>query len=183
MRKYFGAKTYFLPMPVAILAAYDEEGCPNAMNAAWVGISDFDKISIALSSHKTTDNILKTKAFTVAVGTKEFLVECDYLGVVSGNKCKDKLERAGFHTIKSEFVNAPVIEELPLTLECEFVSFENEVLVGRIVNVSCDEKYLGSDGLPDLSKFTPITFDPIHNKYIELGEVVGDAFKAGLKLR
>ena len=183
MRKNYGSKTYFYPMPVAIIAAYDEDGIPNAMNAAWVGISDYDKISIALASHKTTDNILKTKAFTVAVGTKEFMVECDFLGIVSGNKDPDKFRKTGFTTVKSEFVNAPVIEELPLTLECEFISFENEVLVGRIVNVSSDEKFLGKDGLPDLAKFTPITFDPIHHKYVELGEVCGDAFKVGNKLK
>lgn len=182
MRKNFGVKTYFYPMPVAIIATYDEEGNPNAMNAAWAGISDYDKISIAMSSHKTTDNIAKTKAFTVAVGTKEFMEACDYVGMVSGRKEKDKFKKAGFTAVKSEFVNAPIIVELPLTLECEFLSFDNEVMVGKIMNVSADERFLDKDGKLDLSKFTPICFDPIHNTYIELGAVVGDAFSVGKKL-
>lgn len=179
MRKNYGVKQYLFPMPVLIIASYDEDGKPNAMNAAWGGITDTDKISIAMSSHKTTDNILKSKAFTVSIGTKEFMAECDYVGLVSGNKVKDKFERSGFTVIKSEFVNAPIIQELPITLECELYSYENEVMVGKIINVSCDIKYVGADGLPDLDKFTPITFDPIHHDYIELGEAVGEAFSIG----
>ena len=182
MRKNFGQQTWFYPMPVLIVAAYDENGNANAMNAAWGGITDTDKISIAMSSHKTTDNILKNKAFTVSIGTKEFLTSCDYVGIVSGNKEKDKFKKAGFTEVRSEFVNAPIINELPITLECELYSYENEVMVGKIINVSCDEKYLGVDGLPDLDKFTPITFDPIHHDYLELGEAVGEAFRAGKEI-
>ena len=182
MRKNFGVKQFLYPMPVLIIATYDEEGCPNAMNAAWGGITDTDKISITMSSHKTTDNILKNKAFTVSIGTKEFLTSCDYVGIVSGNKEKDKFKKAGFTEVRSEFVNAPIINELPITLECELYSYENEVMVGKIINVSCDEKYLGVDGLPDLDKFTPITFDPIHHDYLELGEAVGEAFRAGKEI-
>ena len=182
MRKNFGVKQFLYPMPVLIIATYDEEGCPNAMNAAWGGITGTDKISIAMSSHKTTDNILKNKAFTVSIGTKEFLTSCDYVGIVSGNKEKDKFKKAGFTEVRSEFVNAPIINELPITLECELYSYENEVMVGKIINVSCDEKYLGVDGLPDLDKFTPITFDPIHHDYLELGEAVGEAFRAGKEI-
>lgn len=179
MRKNFGVKQYLYPMPVLIIGSYDQNGNPNVMNAAWGGITDTDKISIAMSMHKTTENILKNRAFTVAIGTKEYMAACDFAGLVSGGRVIDKFFRTGFTEIKSEFVNAPVIQELPITLECELYSYENEVMVGRIVNVSCDEKYLGADGLPDLDKFTPITFDPVHHDYIELGEVVGEAFSIG----
>lgn len=179
MRKNFGVKQFLYPMPVFIIGSYDEKGNPNLMNAAWGGITDTDKISIAMSSHKTTDNILASKAFTVAIGTKEYMEACDYVGLVSGNKDKDKFKKSGFTQVRSEFVNAPVIQELPITLECEFYSYENEVMVGKIVNVSCDVKYLGPDGLPDLDKFTPITYDPIHHDYLELGEAVGEAFSCG----
>ena len=182
MRKNFGVKQYVYPMPVLIIATYDEEGIPNAMNAAWGGITDTDKISIAMSSHKTTDNILKNKAFTVSIGTKEFMASCDYVGIVSGRKEKDKFKKSGFTATKSCFVNAPIINELPIALECEFYSYENEVMVGKIINVSCDQKYIGVDGLPDLDKFTPITFDPIHHDYIELGEAVGEAYIIGKEL-
>ena len=181
MRKSFGKKNFLYPMPVLIIGTYDKDGNPNAMNAAWGGITDFDKISIALSSHQTTDNILLNRAFTVSFGVKQYVAACDYVGMVSYKFDKDKFKKAGFTATKSEFVNAPIINELPMTLECEFVSFDNEVMVGRILNCSCDEKYLGEDGKPDIKKIKPITFDPIHNKYIELGKVVADAFSVGKK--
>ena len=115
MRKNFGAKPMTYPQPVFIVAAYDENGVPNAMNAAWGGIAESDRITMCLSSgHKTVKNILKTGAFTVSMADADHVVECDYVGVVSGNKVPDKLEKAGFHTFRSELVDAPLIEELPM---------------------------------------------------------------------
>lgn len=179
MRKNFGIKTYLYPQPVLIIGTYDNNMVPNAMNAAWGGICDYNKLFIALSSHKSTENILKNRAFTVSIGVKEEVEACDYVGLVSGNKVANKVEKAGFTPIKSEYVNAPIFEELPLTFECRFVSYEDEILVGEIVNVSIDEKILGPDGEPDLSKFSPLTYDPVHHQYITLGDVVGKAFKIG----
>lgn len=184
MRKNFGVKTYIYPQPVLIIGTYDENGKPDAMNAAWGGICDYDKVAVDLGSHQTTDNIAITKAFTVAVADAAHVVECDYVGVVSGRDEPDKMEKAGFTTVKSEFVNAPVINELPITLECELLKIvDGGMYIGKIVNVSADEKYLGEDGEPDLSKFTPITFDPVHHKYIALGETVGQAFSDGKKIK
>lgn len=186
MRKNFGAKTWLYPMPVFIVAAYDENGLPNAMNAAWGGIHTDDMVGICLSEgHKTTQNILATKAFTVSMATEEFLTACDYVGLVSGNEVPDKVARAGFHTVRSAFVNAPLIEELPMTLECEFVSYDRESnhLVGRIVNVSADESVLDGEGWIDPSRLKPVTYDPIHLRYLPLGEAVGKAFAEGKKLR
>lgn len=116
MKKNFGAKPYLFPQHVMIIATYDENGKANAMNAAWGGIVGMNEIIVDLGSHKTTDNLLKTKAFTVSVADVEHLVACDYVGIVSANKEPDKMEKAGFTTTKSEFVNAPVINELPLFL-------------------------------------------------------------------
>ena len=184
MRKNFGVKTYIYPQPVLIIGTYDENGKPDAMNAAWGGICDYDKVAVDLGSHQTTDNIAITKAFTVAVADAAHVVECDYVGVVSGRNEPDKMEKAGFTTVKSEFVNAPVINELPITLECELLKIvDGGMYIGKIVNVSADEKYLGEDSEPDLSKFTPITFDPVHHKYIALGEAVGQAFSDGKKIK
>ena len=184
MRKNFGVKTYIYPQPVLIVGTYDENGNPDAMNAAWGGICDYDKVAVDLGSHKTTDNIAVTKAFTVAVADAAHVVECDYVGVVSGRNEPDKIKKAGFTTVKSEFVNAPVINELPITLECELLKIvDGGMYIGKIVNVSADEKYLGEDGEPDLSKFTPITFDPVHHKYIALGETVGQAFSDGKRIK
>ena len=151
MRKDFGSKTYLYPMPVLIIGTYNEDGTANAMNAAWGGISDFDKIAIALSNHKTTDNLKQTKSFTVSVGTASMVEACDYVGIVSGNKIPDKVSRAGLHAIKAKYVNAPIFKELPLALECEVISFDekSEILTGKIINVSADEEIL-TDGNIDV---------------------------------
>lgn len=186
MRKNFGVKTWLYPMPVFIVAAYDNEGNPNAMNAAWGGIYTDNMIGICLSEdHKTTQNILATRAFTVSMATAEQVTACDYVGIVSGNKEPDKFHKAGFHATKSEFVNAPIIDELPMTLECELVSYDTETcfMVGKIVNVSADEKILNESGKIDLSKLRPITYDPCNHDYIELGAKVGNAFSDGKSLK
>ena len=185
MRKNFGAKPICYPQPVFILAAYDENGVPNAMNAAWGGISDDKEISFCISAgHKTTHDILARKAFTVSMADAAHVVECDYVGVVSGNDVPDKLTKCGFHTTKSEFVDAPLIDELAMALECKLVSYDPQTcrLVGEIVNVCADESVL-TDGRINPAKLRPITFDPMNNAYLVLGEKVGDAFSDGQKLR
>lgn len=184
MRKDFGAKPFLYPQPVMIIGTYDKDGKPNAMNAAWGGIVGANEIIIDLSSHKTTDNIMENKAFTVSVADVEHLTACDYVGIVSANTVDDKMEKAGFTTTKSAFVNAPVINELPFTLECVLTKVIDESkYLGEIKNVSVDEKILGEDGEIDLNKFTPITYDPVHHGYYALGERVGSAFQDGAKLK
>ena len=186
MRKNFGNKPWCYPQPVFILAAYDEEGNPNAMNVAWGGIHYDDQIAMCISAnHKTTTNILASKAFTVSMADKKHLVACDYVGIASGNKVADKFQKAGFTASKSEFVNAPIINELPMTLECELISYDDKMcqLVGKIVNVSADESVLDDEGKIEVSKLQPITFDPVHNAYLEIGGKVGNAFRDGLSLR
>ena len=186
MRKNFGLKPWCYPQPVFILAAYDKDGNPNAMNVAWGGIHYDDQIATCISAnHKTTANILETKAFTVSMATKDTMIACDYVGVVSGNKEKDKFTKAGFTSTKSEFVNAPLINELPMTLECKLISYDPETcnLIGEIVNVSADESILDESGKIDPEKLCPITFDPVHNHYRVIGEIVGNAFRDGLKLK
>ena len=181
-RVNFGAKPLVYPMPVLIVATYDDQGVPNAMNAAWGCITDMNEITISMSLHKTTDNFAKTGAFTVSFATEDTVVPCDYVGVVSGRNVSDKFTRAGFHEVKSEFVNAPLIEELPMALECKVKSFEDGILIGEIVNVNADDSIL-TDGKVDPKKLKPITFDPVNNTYIGLGEIVGKAFSDGLKLK
>lgn len=143
MRKNFGAKPFLYPQPVMILGTYDENGKANAMNAAWGGIVGANEIIVDLSAHKTTDNIIKNKAFTVGVADLEHLVACDYVGIVSANKEAYKMQKAGFTTTKGEFVNAPIINELPLTLECELVKVIDESkYLAEIKNVSADKNIL-----------------------------------------
>ncbi len=186
MRKNFGAKPLLYPQPVFIIATYGEDGTPDAMNAAWGGISESNEITMCLSAgHKTVKNILARGAFTVSMATASTVVECDYVGMVSGNKVPDKFEKAGFHAEKSEYVDAPIITELPMAVECKFISYDPEScrMVGEIVNVSADEQILGDDGLIDVAKLDPITFDPMHHAYIRLGDKVGNAFADGAKLK
>ena len=139
---------------------------------------------IDLSHHKTTDNIMANRAFTVSAGDMEHMLACDYVGLVSGEKEPQKMEKAGFTTTKSAFVNAPVINELPVTLECELVKVIDESkYLGRIVNVSVDQSVLGEDGEISLEKYSPITYDTVHHGYYKLGEKVGNAFEDGAQLK
>ena len=186
MRKNFGAKTMCYPMPVFIIGTYNADGTPNAMNAAWGGISEEAEITICVdTSHKTAENLRVRKAFTVSMATVRMMAACDYVGIVSGNKEPGKFAKAGFHATKSEYVDAPLIDELPMALECELLSYDEKTcrLVGRIVNVCADESVLGENGKVDVSKLQPITYDPMNHHYLVLGEKVGKAFHDGAALK
>lgn len=186
--KNLGPKPMIYPMPVLILATYDKDGKANAMNAAWGGIVEADQICISLSKHKTTENIDLNKAFTVSIADAEHVAACDYVGIVSANNEPNKMEKAGFTTHKSEFVNAPVIDQLPLCLECELLRIDGDAskdefhYIGKIVNICADEKILDEKGTVDLSKFHPIAYDSGAHGYYRLGEKVGQAFSDGKKL-
>lgn len=181
MKKNFGTKNWMFPMPVLMIATYGEDGTPNVMNAAWGGITLEDEITICIdTSHKTWANIAAKKAFTVAFGTVETANRCDYLGIVSGNQTPDKVAKSGFTLVKSGFVDAPVINELPLVLECKLVSMnaENCNVVGKIVNCAVEEEVL-TDGKPDAAKMKPICFDTCSHTYRVMGDIVAKAFSAG----
>ena len=185
MRKNFGPNPWLYPQPVLIIGTYDEDGRADAMNAAWGGTYDTHLVELCLSDdHKTTKNIKAKGAFTVSFADVANLVACDYVGIVSGNDASDKMEKAGFHATKSEFVDAPIIVELPLTLECKLVKFtEDGIVIGEIVNVSADERILSEDGKVDTEKLNAIVFDPISAIYRKVGEKVGNAFHDGAKLK
>lgn len=186
MRKNFGAKPLTYPQPVYIIATYGEDGTPDAMNAAWGGISEQNEISLCLSAgHKTVKNILKRRAFTVSMAEAEHITACDYVGLVSGNNTPDKFTRAGFHAVKSEFVDAPLIEELSVAVECRMKDYNPEtcILRGEIVNVSVDERALTPEGKVDPAKVSPVIFDPFNNIYLKVGEKVGNAFSDGRRLK
>ena len=187
MRKDFGPKTWLYPMPVLIIGTYDKDGSPNAMNAAWGGIYDYNQITISLGAHQTTDNLKETKAFTVSMATRKTIAASDYVGLVSFKKEPNKVVKAGLHPFKSKHVNAPMFEEYPMTLECEVHSMEGNdengyTLIGNIKNISIDETVL-TNGKVDVRKLEPLAFDPINNEYVILGEDVADAFKVGLNLK
>ena len=183
-RKSFGAKALTYPQPVWIIGTYDENGKPDAMNAAWGGISEANQVSICLSaSHKTCKNFEKTGAFTISMADADHVAACDFVGISSGNKDEKKFEKTGFTVTRSSLVNAPIINELAVCLECKVIEYDKEtcILKGEIVNVSVDESAL-TDGKVDVAKVKPIAFDPFNNAYHVLGEKVGDAWGSGKSL-
>ena len=184
MRKDFGVKPWVLPQPVLIIGTYDKDDKPNAMNAAWGGTYDFDKIVISLSEHKSTDNLKLHSAFSLSFGTKSTVAACDYVGVISQNKEPNKIRKSGLHAFKSEKVHAPLFEEFPITMECEVDRFDEEegILIGKIVNISVDEKYI-KEGKIDSKALEIIAYDPISSKYRLVDEDVADAFKVGFTLK
>ena len=183
MRKDLGVKTYLYPQLVMIIGTYDEFGNPNAMNAAWGGMADYNKVVVCLASHKTTDNIKINKEFTISIGDSEHVVECDYVGIVSQNDEPNKMTKSGFTTSKAHHVNAPIINELPLCIECRL---EKEVApdlyLAEIINVNADESILDDDKV-SLEKFTPISYDPSGHGYYKVTNRVGTAFSDGKRLK
>lgn len=185
MRKNFGKQTYMYPMPVLIIGTYNEDGTANAMNAAWGGIHNTNEIGICIDkNHKTMANILAKKAFTVSMADTAHIVQCDYVGIASGNNVADKVAKAGFTVNKSENVDAPIINELPMCLECRLVKIDEsgEYVVGEIVNVSADESVL-TDGKIDFAKLHAVTYDPVGHNYVELGSAVAKAFSVGKEIK
>ena len=179
-------KGFVTPQPVFIIATYDENGKADAMNAAWAGQVGMNKLSISLSPHKTTKNIKANKEFTVSFATKEQLEACDYVGIVSGDKEPDKLEKCGFTVTKSDKVNAPIIDQLPVAIECRVIELQEEFnetrVVAEIVGMKADDSVL-TDGKVDLDKLNPIMFDTVALCYREIGANVGGAWNAGKKFQ
>lgn len=183
-----GAKGIIFPGAVLLIGTYDENGVPDVMNAAWGGQCGPKHIAMNLSEHQTTKNLEKTQAFTIAFGTKSQTVASDYVGIVSAKDEPKKVEKAGFTVTKGANVNAPVINELPLSLECKVVSMGTDSatgelrVVGEIVNVIADEAVL-TDGKVDFGKVQPIIFDGASAGYWSIGERVGSAFSIGAQLK
>lgn len=185
--KNFPPKAWLLPQPVLIIGTYNEDGKPNAMNAAWAGQWDFKQIMISMGAHATTENLNRNGEFTVAFATVDTMVASDYVGMVSAKKVNDKTLRAGWEANKAPNVNAPVFTCFPMTLECKiqeklYESRTGYYIIADIVNILVDENYLDKDGNPNVEKMKLITFEPVSNSYIELGKKVGNAFSDGKKL-
>lgn len=183
-KKDLGPVSAVFPMPVLVVAAYDAKGTVQLLNAAWGQICDTDKIALFIDpDHATTKAIFETKAFTVALADRAHMAEADYAGIVSGNQVADKFARSGLHAVPSERVNAPVIAEFPVTMECELAEVvESKTLyavVGTIVNTLADERVLDEKGKVDPAKLDAIAFDQFRHGYYATGEKAGQAWNAG----
>ena len=186
--KSFGQKPWVLPQPVLIIGTYNSDGTPNAMNAAWGGQWDAKEIMISMGAHATTENLDRCNEFTVAFATKETMVASDFVGIISAKNDFQKMQKTGWNAIKAENVNAPVFTDFPMTLECRILRKIDETaegynIVAEIVNILVDEKYLATDGKPDVEKMQLITYEPVHHGYLILGDRVGNAFADGKVLK
>ena len=187
MRKNIKTTEGIFPMPVLMIATYNEDGTVDVMNVAWGMMLDRDQVALNLTeTHKTVKNIKERKAFTVSIADAKHVKEADYLGMVSGNNTPDKFEKSGLSFTKSEKVDAPIINEFPICMECEFIEYQsNEYgcgVIGKIVNVSAEENIM-TDGSVDITKLEAIAFDPYTHGYYKVTERVGNAFKDGLELK
>lgn len=184
MKKNLGVVQAIFPMPVLMVAAYGEDNKVNVMNAAWGMICNSDRIALFIDEeHKTTQNILKKKAFTVSIADKAHMDAADFFGIASGNKMPDKFERTGYTATKSEFVDAPVVDEFPVVMECELAEVvETEsmyCIVGKIINTAAEESVLSENGKVDPAKLQALIFDQFGHGYYVSGEQVGKAWNAG----
>ena len=187
MRKKLNITEGIFPMPVLMIATYNEDGSVNVMNAAWGTMQERDHVALNLTeTHKTVKNIKARGAFTVSIADAAHVLEADYLGVVSGNSVTNKFENSGLTASKAEIVDAPVINEFPLCLECKFIEYQNGEygcgVIGKVVNVTADESVMVGDKI-DMSLVNAIAFDPYTHGYYKVTERVGNAFKDGLQLK
>jgi flavin reductase (DIM6/NTAB) family NADH-FMN oxidoreductase RutF len=189
MKKSLGAKTLAYVTPVWVIGSYDKNDRANAMTASWAGICCSDPASVTVSIRKprySFQNIIDKQAFTVNIPTEDFVKEADYLGIVSGAD-EDKLAKAGLTTTRSDLIDAPIINEFPLSLECKLLHTHevgaHTMFIGAILDVKADETVLDDKGNPDMTKLKPFSFAPGSMKYYKNGEFLADGFNCGLSLK
>ena len=187
MKKSLGVKPYTFPMPVLMIATYGEDGTVDVMNMAWGGVCAMNMVALNIDEdHKTSENIKKRGAFTLSIADIPHIEAADFFGIATGNKMADKFARTGYHAVKSEFVNAPVIEEFPVVMECELNDVVSNdsfyCIVGKIVNVAAEEKVLDPNGKVNPTKLDALIFDQFQNGYYVTGEQAGRAWHAGAGL-
>ncbi len=188
MRKNLGSIAGIFPMPVLMIGTFNSDGSVDVMNAAWGMMADMKKVALNLTeSHKTVKNIKERGYFTVSIADSLHVCEADYLGITSCNTEPQKFKKSGLTYHKSELVDAPIIDEFPITMECKFIEYQNNEngvgVIGEIINTSIDEKYLNNEEKVDIEKLHAICYDPFNHGYYEIGKKVGQAFSDGKKLK
>ena len=183
MRKNIKITEGIFPMPVLMIATYNEDGSINVMNAAWGTMFERDQVVLNLTeTHKTVKNIKERKAFTVSIADSNHVIEADYFGIASGNNTPDKFEKTKLTYTKSENIDAPIINEFPICMECEFIEYGECGVIGKVVNTSVDENVMNGENI-DIEKVSAIAFDPYTHGYYKVTERVGNAFRDGLQLK
>ena len=183
MRKNIKITEGILPMPVLMIATYNEDESVNVMNAAWGTMFERDQVVLNLTeTHKTVKNIKERKALTVSIADSNHVIEADYFGIASGNNTPDKFEKTKLTYTKSENIDAPIINEFPICMECEFIEYGECGVIGKVVNTSVDENVMNGENI-DIEKVSAIAFDPYTHGYYKVTERVGNAFRDGLQLK
>ncbi len=187
MRKNIKTTEAIFPMPVLLVATYNEDGTVNVMNAAWGTMVERNIVALNLTeTHKTVKNIKERKAFTVSIADAKHVTQADYFGVASGNKVSDKFAKSKLTATKSENVDAPIVNEFPICMECEFIEYQDGDyglgVIGKVVNVTADESIMSGENV-DIEKVGAIAFDPYTHGYYKVTERVGNAFSDGLKIK
>lgn len=187
MKKQIKTTEAIFPMPVLLISTFNEDGSVDVMNAAWGTMLDRDVVALNLTeTHKTVQNIKARGGFVIHIADAKHVVEADFFGVVSGNKEPEKFKKSGLSFVKSDLVDAPVINELPIAMECEFIEYQNDEtgigVIGKVLRTSVEEEHL-KDGRVDIDSVEAIAFDPYTHGYYKVGGRVGEAFSDGLKLR
>ncbi len=187
MKKNIKVTEAIFPMPVLMIATYNEDNSVNVMNAAWGTMIERDMVGLNLSeNHKTVKNIKERKAFTVSIADSSHVREADYFGIVSGNNTPNKFQNSGLTATKSSIIDAPIINEFPICMECEFIEYQDNPygigVVGKVLNVSVEEKVMTNENV-DIGKLKAIAFDPYTHGYYEIGKRVGNAFHDGMELK
>ena len=183
MRRNLRMNQYVFPMPVMLVSTYSDDGTPDIMVVTWGGLCTkyLDKIVLNIDSfHRTAKNISVKGAFTVSIPDSSHWQCVDFLGSVSADDVGDKVAKIGFHTVKSEFVDAPVISDLPVSIECRVIDISRHDMLcvtGQIINVSADETALNDNGELRMNTTNAIVYEHYTNKYIALGEELGEALK------
>ena len=187
MKKELCVHPYLFPMPVLMIATYGDDNVVDVMNMAWGGICAENMVSLNIDEdHKTSENIKKRGAFTLSIADIPHIEAADFFGIATGNKMPDKFERSGLSAVKSEKVDAPIVQEFPLTLECRVVEDKMEVyghhIIGEIVGVLAGEAVLDEKGKVDAAKLNAFVFDQFRSGYYAIGEKVGQAWHTGAPL-
>ena len=188
MKKSLKLRAVVSPTPAIIAAAYDENGKADACTLAFYTPTSHKPpcLTIAINAtakRKTLKSILHSGAFTIGYPSIEQAAEADWIGMASGYE-HDKIAEVGWTSSKAEKVNAPVINELKLTIECKVVNTvsvgSHTQITGEVVNIQADESIIDERGKYDLAKLNPIIYDEEQFAYRTVGGKTADAFKAGL---
>ena len=187
MKKQIKTTEAIFPMPVLLISTFNEDGSVDVMNEAWGTMLDRDMVALNLTeTHKTVQNIKARKGFIVHISDAKHVVEADYFGVVSGNKEPEKFAKSGMTFTKSDLVDAPIINELPIAMECEFIEYQSDDtglgVIGKVLSTSVEEAVM-KDGKVDIDALEAISFDPYTHGYYKVAGRFGEAFKDGLKLK